>query len=359
MATIKQIKEWIPKAVEIFNAYLPLESIDTIPEIHIANEKNLISKRNELLALLDSETRSVSRDEYDSAMELICGKKGYAILIQQKAVPTLNQDPRADYFFYRFLWHELGHYYAIIAETTDLHRFNNPGLRTDTHSNRAKQEGYWFWSEFIAEAISNHVDVNWRMNREDAVYRPDLIEWKPQYWTQITDKLVDYLDTTFGYYGAIIDEYTLAIYFAYLLKNDFCQLFLKAYDNCELYVDNWPFAPKKIEPGDTGDIDPTGIISQPETYHSTLWEMKEMLEKQLNKKEFWIIDEDWLETIGDKILTLTNKKVALLSGASEEDAEAALNISDEEKAQREKALREAMGDEQFEAMLQWAKKNGR
>jgi len=358
MASIQQIKTWIPEAIKIFTTYFPC---DSLPEIHIVNERNLISKRNELLLRFHSETAVLQRNEYTSIMELIHGETGDAILIQQKYVLTAKQHPDAESVFYHYLWHELGHYFAIISETTNLHRFNNPNMVFDKEQpdgqddpihcrdNRAKQEGYWFWSEFIAEVISNHVDTNWRKNREGTVYRPDLIVWTPNLWHPISDKLVYLLEQVFTYYNATIDEYALAFYFAFLLKDDFCQLFLRAADDCQLLLDNCSLAPKKMKPR---DIDPTGIVSQPEIFRTVLREMKAVLEEQVNKQNFWIVTEDWIEDIGEMILHLNNKNLAFLSNATEEEVTAVMSLSKEE---RENNLRSSMGDEQFEAMMRYAK----
>lgn len=351
MATVKQIKEWIPQAIDIFTTYFPL---DFIPEIHIANEKDLITKRNKILSDLESETARVDRYEYDSALETIMGKNGWAILINQKAIPTPSKNPNAAETFYHFLWHELGHFLAIKSETTDLHRFNNPGLADP--ADRAKQEGYWFWSEFIAESIANHVSVCWRKSRKNAVYRPDLITWEPRVWNPIADKLVGYLDDVFQYYGVTIDEYMLGIYFAYLLKDDFCQLYVKAAENCELMVDNWPFAPKKME---AGDVDATAIVSQDEIYGGTLHEMKAMLEEQLAQDKFYLVDEDWIQKIGEKVVELNTKKQQLISGATDEEAAFISELNAMSPAERERQLREQMGDKQYEAMMRWAMENPR
>lgn len=47
------------------------------------------------------------------------------------------------FLFQHFLWHELGHFYAIHHEcpSNNLHRFNDQALSEE----KANQEGYWFW----------------------------------------------------------------------------------------------------------------------------------------------------------------------------------------------------------------------
>lgn len=148
----------------------------------------------------------------------------------------------------------------------------------------------------------------------------------------------------------------LGIYFAYLLKDDMCQLYIKAAENCELMVDNWPFAPRKME---AGDVDATAIVSQDEIYHSTLFEMKQLLEEQLAQEKFYLVDEDWIQKIGEKIITLNDKKLALISGASEEEAAEFSELKAIAPAERERQLREQMGDKQYEAMMRWAVENTR
>ena len=121
----------------------------------------------------------------DSIMEYIHGEKGNAILIRRELVANLpvHDDFELHVYFERFFWHELGHFYAINAEVDDLHRYNEPGLIDDSplydaavdgcgySSERKKQEGYWFWQEFIAEVIANHVSYTIRSSGES--YRPE------------------------------------------------------------------------------------------------------------------------------------------------------------------------------------------
>ena len=175
----------------------------------------------------------------DSIMEYILGEKGHAILIRQNLLPD-----DSDEHFCWFFWHELGHFYAINSEVTDLHHYNDPGLTDDSHiveftadgpvlglsDERLKQEGYWFWQEFIAEAISKYVSFMHRSNTK--YYHPELMDWHPQYWGGIVDRLVGLLDDALWYYPSTIDEYALAHYFANLLMDDFIVLYVAADLNC-------------------------------------------------------------------------------------------------------------------------------
>ena len=80
MTTQKQIKEWIPTAVEIFQRFMPCPEI---PEIHIVREKTLFKKRAEIVERLQAKQKNASPETYDIVMEMIHGDLGNAILIRQ------------------------------------------------------------------------------------------------------------------------------------------------------------------------------------------------------------------------------------------------------------------------------------
>lgn len=160
----------------------------------------------------------------DSIMEYIHGEKGNAILIRRELVADLpvHDDFELHVYFERFFWHELGHFYAINAETDNLHRYNEPGLLDDSplydaaidgcgySSERRKQEGYWFWQEFIAEVIANHVSYTIRSGGDN--YHPELLDWTIDVWGGIINQLEDFLEATLYYYShtiVLLIEFTL------------------------------------------------------------------------------------------------------------------------------------------------------
>ena len=115
---------------------------------------------------------------------------------------------------------------------------------------------------------------------------------------------------TFNTYPTTIDEAALAMYFATLLMDVATQRYVQAAKQGLLRVYDSKRKSKRMEPG---DIEPTCISDQPEAYQDILWEMKSLLEKQLAKKHFWAIDENWLEMVGQKIVDLGNEKIVLLA----------------------------------------------
>lgn len=249
----------------------------------------------------------------DSIMEYIHGETGNAILIRRELVADLpvhdNFELRA--YFEHFFWHELGHFYAINAETDDLHRYNAPGLIDDSplydaaidgcghSSERKKQEGYWFWQEFIAEVIANHVSYTIRSSGEN--YHPELLDWTIDVWGGIVNQLENFLEDTLYYYPNTLDEYSLAHYFAKLLSDDFTRLYVNASNEGKLKIQGGGYPDENIEP--------TCISDVPECYQSHLWEMFRILDEHLNKERFWLIDEDTLEKIGSCISDMMVEKI--------------------------------------------------
>lgn len=166
-------------------------------------------------------------------------------------------------------------------------------------SERKKQEGYWFWQEFIAEVIVNHVSFVYRSGNDN--YHPELIEWTVDIWGGIVNQLNDLLESTLYYYPSTIDEYSLAHYFARLLTDDLTVLYVKAADEGELKIDGDVYPEEKIEP--------TCINNMPEYYQPHLWKMHEILKGQLAKKHFWLIDEGTLEKLGSCVGVLMVEKI--------------------------------------------------
>lgn len=314
--TSKEIQLWTPYAVDIFKTFMPPIPV-SYPEIYTSN-KNYSYDRAALLTKVDGKH---TEEPPDSIMEYIHGDKGGVILIRQNLIPDKN-----DEHFCWMLWHELGHFYAINSERTDLHHYNDPGLADDSHNivfdengnpvsglseERLKQEGYWFWQEFIAEAISKYVSYKHRSTERE--YHPEMLDWHPNNWGGIVDKLMMLLDETITHYPQTIDEYSLAHYFANLLMDDFVVLYVRAAEDGKLKVyDNSTTPPSIVYPDEP--IEPTCIsdIGEPDL-QEPLWRMKDLLENQTAKKEFWMIDEDFLLDIGRCIGELMLAKFILNS----------------------------------------------
>ena len=307
MATKKQIQAWIPLAKVIFCSHMGVP-ISTLPEIHIVGKRELLPVRSALVEKTGCHQRNTDVKHYDSIMEALHGDLGDAILIQQSLIPSPKQTPMAEFLFRHFLWHEFGHFYAIRHEcpSDNLHRFNDQALSEE----KAKQHGYWFWSEFIAESISLYVEERYHSIDRRAYYHPELIAWEPEAWGGLSDKLLNLLEMAFTAYPTTIDEKALAMYFATLLMDDATKRYVRAAEEGLLRVHDPKRGSRRTKPG---GIEPTCISDQPEACQNILWEMKEILEKQMAKEHFWEIDENWLEMLGQKIVDMESEKIALLA----------------------------------------------
>jgi len=299
-----------PAAYDIFKRIMPPINAP-LPQLYIANGRNFRKIREQALYDVACPYKEIPAD--DSIMEYIHGEKGGAILIRQNLLPDNSEQN-----FCWFLWHELGHWYAINSERDNLHRYNDPDLLDnttladrvkgiDTTVLQLKQEGYWFWQEFIAEAISKH--VSGKYDAERYTYKPDHIDWNPSVWRPIAQYLMNLLDAAFSPFNSTIDDYALAHYFANLFMRDLIILYVKAARAGELkvYKDDkiqYPDAP--VEPTSISDIDP-------EVFQPTMWKLYKLLDEQMQKELFWEIDEAYLLELGKCIKELRDIKEQLIA----------------------------------------------
>lgn len=307
MITQKQILEWVDSATSMFKQFMP--EVGNIPEIHIATDRIILKTRAELVKRLKSHQENIS-EEYSSIMEMIHGELGDAILISQTKLQELEVNNLAFHYFNLFYWHEMGHFYAIKNEKTNMHRFFDQELNPES----IKQEGYWFWAEFIAQSIAYRVDeLNCSINNA-ACYHPEQIVWEPDVWGPITERLLNYLEMAFFYYGYTVDEASLAMFFSTILMDDLTKRYIVSAEKGDLLIyDN---GLRKTEPG---EVEPTCISDAVEIFQDTLWKMHEILMAQMQKEDFWLIDEDWLERIGQCVVDLNSKKSVLLSKRNTEE----------------------------------------
>lgn len=314
----KTVMFWAEEATELFEQIMPPISTP-FPPVYTSTASSYSRTRRKIIKNIGCPH---TEEPPDSIMEYIHGENGNAILIRRELIADLPvQDDRELYIhFQHFFWHELGHFYAINAETDNLHRYNAPGLTDDSpvydaaidgcgySSERRKQEGYWFWQEFIAEVISNHVSYTIRSSGDS--YHPELLDWTIDVWGGIVNKLEDLLEGTLYLYSSTIDEYALAHYFARLLTDDLTVLYVKAANEGKLKVDSGAYPDEKIEPTCISDVS--------ECYQPHLWKMHEILVEQLSKKQFWLIDEDTLEKIGSCIGDMMVEKIKEMAREYEE-----------------------------------------
>ena len=295
MPTKAQLEQWIPGALDNFKSVMPPIDVP-YPPVYIVNSRNFAKVRKQLVSELDSKHTECHEIEIG---EYLYGSRGGAIIINQTGIKSHHRLE-----FCNCCWHELGHFYAISSQQSGLTRYSEPGLVDDSHNfnidggipslglsdERIIQEGYWFWQEFIAQAIANTVRYHFHPIHQ--------MNWHPENWHSISDFLAEMLTETLFREEYSIDEYALSHYFAYLLLDDNAKGYTQAATENKL-----------LEYDDHGNIsipnspiDPTCISwSDPEDFQEPLWRMKSLVEKQLTKENFWDISKASLLEIGQCI----------------------------------------------------------
>lgn len=310
--TQKEIRYWSTYAIDVFQSIMPQINMP-YHCVHIGTAQTFPKMRAGLVEQTGCKHIEANMDEA-AIMEYIHGDKGYAILIRQSLLPD-----RDECHFFSMLWHELGHFYAINSERTNFYHYSDPGVVDKSRNieftedgpvlgmsdERLKQEGYWFWQEFIAESISKYVSYKYRSSGSD--YHPELIEWEPNTWVDVENKLIDLLKDVLAYHQFTIDEYSLAHYFANLLMDDFIKLYVQAAADGKLKVYDEDigavvYPDELIEPTCISDIK-SAEMQKP------FWKMKQILEQQLVKEQFWLIDEEFLLDVGSCIGEMMFRKI--------------------------------------------------
>lgn len=90
MTTQKQIKEWIPEAVSVFQSIMPPISTP-YPDIQIASASTLSKVRAALVEKTGSPNVNMKMP-YNSMLETLHGDGGTAILIYQKICPDSQSE---------------------------------------------------------------------------------------------------------------------------------------------------------------------------------------------------------------------------------------------------------------------------
>lgn len=201
----------------------------------------------------------------------------------------------------------------MATQESGLDHYSDPGVVDDSRNfiitdagpvlglsdERIIQEGYWFWQEFVAQAIANTV-----MHKLHPINQTI---WHPDNWYWISDSLNELLtDAMYANYFNI-DEYSLAHYFASYLLDDYARGYAQAASNGKLLAHNMDgnIVPTLVEP--------TGFSRVPEGFQEPLWRMKTLVENQLQNEQFWLISKDALFGFGNCIADMMLVKFKLIT----------------------------------------------
>ncbi len=287
MISQKTIRSWIPQALKTFKTVMP--SVSTpYPDFFIASKRSLSKLRDRLVIQTKSPNRKMP-DPYDNVMEFIHGDGGSAIMICQDLCQVYLPE------FTHFLWHELGHFYAVANERKKFYYFGGQ----ISFPNEIRRTGYMVWNEFIAESIANYVSRRaLNTNCQDIT---DPLCWYPVY--NRVKKAIYYAYNTFF---LSFDEYSLGQYFATILTDVEVKAFIDAAGKNELL--EWDSRNWRNVPLHTNTIDPLALHTIPEQFSGLMLETKALLEKKLAEESFWNVEGKFLDELGSLISELNNQK---------------------------------------------------
>lgn len=277
MVSQKQISSWLPKAIELFNQYMPGLDTDAIL-FQIVSPKTLEKTRAKIMEELDSP----QNDSNPNALfEFLFGSNGTAVLIKQQYVKDERQ-------FQEMLWHELGHAYAYQYEYPGYHLIDKTILANHQISKEFVDFyiGYLFWKEFIAESISCFV--------ASKVYPVGDIS---DNWYPHADPLFFYLHVALSNEGIRLNEGVLGMYFAHLLMGAGEKQFFDKATNGGLKVGD---VLNNYHPSRPGEID--GYRLEEKKYRETLIILHEHLIPQMSKPNFWSVTPDFISRCGEIII---------------------------------------------------------
>ena len=282
MLSQRQMKEWIPETIELFKSVMASNHAP-FPEICIVSDKTMDRIRNSLLARTQSQAKL--RVEIP-AMETLHGPGGDAIIIYQNVFRGAYWDEESKGRFQHFLWHELGHFYALNMEdpADNYSRFMDQKPHPDEYEALL---GYSFWSEFIAEVIACKVT-------------PALeIDWEGYNWYPIRNELLRLLFGALNTSGMGINWYDLAFYIAKVTSDKTVLGFIDAAKKGVAKVRNTYnlFSSTEITFEEAG-LDPIGMNDIADEPLRIIKDLYRYMELQLAEEEYWKVTYEDLETIG-------------------------------------------------------------
>lgn len=281
MITQKQIKEWIPGIIDRFKAAMPDIAVP-FPEIHIVTRVTWEKARSSIVERLQSNQINPGSD---AGLETIHGNNGDAILIYQH---KLNNHVNGPTDFQHFLWHELGHFYALHNEDPALIRFMDQKPHPDEY---VALRGYCFWAEFIAETIACDVDPE------------PTIDWSTTSHYCTRNMLMHLLTTGVSIVeDEMIDWYSLAFYFAKIISDKTVLGYCEAVENGTLKY-QLSFNGKSIPFKESG-IDPICLDIIDPQIHSSISRITDILLNQLDKDNPYDISIITLTLLGGRLLEI-------------------------------------------------------
>ena len=284
MLTKSELEGCASRIVQVFQkAMLPLPV--PYPAIIICTQRTYRDQRGFLVYKTGS--TAIAAPAEDSAIEVITGAKGSALLVRKEEVPSLDS-------FYHLLWVALGRFYIGATSPSAV-----AAMQSVDKGNAPEDDavvGTAFWSFFAPEAIANRVEHFLRTEAGDTKKE---IVWKEKEWRSVYDEMKLGLLAIYGKRNIQIPE--LAFHLASALTDD-------------LLLDLIHKAREGALPGKEGQpFDPTGVDTMPAEMREPMEQLIAVLEEQMNQEQYWEADEQTLGRIGEQLVKLNEEYVRLIA----------------------------------------------
>lgn len=242
---VQELLQSLPVIKEQFAEMIPGTAEIIAPvKVHVIGNRNREESRKQVFELYGS---AYKEDSETMLGETVDGKNGFAVLVYSEQIQIPEQ-------LCHVIWHELGHiinkilnYDLVTRAEQDCYAGKDTELRN----------GYGVWSECVAEMIALTVE-----NRMMCPHKETLLDY-----------LDGLLDEAIGT-GIVLAD-SLGFYMAYLCKEPFSMEYRKSFEQ--------------------------SIISKKQYKHEImecLHIVSDIIGRQAIKKDFWVIDQEFLEELG-------------------------------------------------------------
>lgn len=210
--------------------------------------------------------------------EAIFGRTGMAVIMYPFAIDFPGEFDMA-------LCHELGHIF-FCCENAELYMRVNSIESIDDEGGMAKL-GLALWNECIAQSIANFVlnrepaDIPFDKQEQLMAYLYDALPGVNPKKTALAQKQADFLREGFK-----LIPYSLGLY---------CAMYLTDPTIACLFEEN-PNAAR-------------GLEDCSEAEENAIFKILTMVDEQLAKEDFWIVDEWWLTQLGELVMRLEQSRV--------------------------------------------------
>ena len=284
MPTKSELEGRASRIVQVFQKAMPPLPIP-YPAIIICTQRTYRDQRGFLVYKTGS--TAIAAPAEDSAIEVITGAKGSALLIRKEQVASLDS-------FYHLLWVALGRFY--IGATSPSAVYAMQSVDKNAASEDDAVVGTAFWSFFAPEAIANRVERFLRVTAGDTKKE---IVWREEEWRLVYDEMKLGLLRIYGQRNIQIPE--LAFHLAASLTDDLVGDLIEKGKSGKL-------------PGKEGQpLDLMGVEMMPVEMRELMEQFITLLIEQMNRERYWETDEVTLSRIGVLLTKMNSAYLTIIA----------------------------------------------